>query len=405
MRLTKTLFVAAFAFVCSIGMKAQSCCEGGAESMELGYKPYPYWFVQVQGGVNTVFTDVPFYKHLQPTFSLGIGRMFTPIIGARLHFNGIQTTGAFDKMTGPTSTLVAGRDIASNAYNWELIGDPLKYTYKYLTSDVDLMVNIFNIFSKKVHRPVDLYLIGGLGLSYAWANDDFSEITQNYSVANDISNAWGPDETPRQSLLSHNLRVGLLLDWNFAKHWAVGIEADLNSLDDRFNSKYKNSDDWMLTAQLSLTYKFGFKPCCQKPVEPAPIIVEPEPEPVLEVVPEPEPEPEPIVVETKEPLKEVIFYKIRENEPNPDAIMDKVVAWSKKYPEGKITISGYADKGTGNPQLNVGYAQRRADSVLKQLKEKGVPASQMTSNSYGDKVQPFEDNDKNRCVIILGTFE
>ncbi len=399
MRLTKTLILAAIACLCSVTMKAQ-CCGSSCEAEQLGYKPYPYWFIQAQGGINSVFTDVATSKHLAPTFSLGVGRMFTPIIGARLHFNGYKTTGAFDSMTGPTDQIIAGQHIASNAYNWSVIGSPIKYSYNYITSDADILVNVFNIFSKNVYRPLNLYLVGGIGLSYAWNNKEFEDVTALWPVANDISNAWGPNQTPRKSLLSHNIRAGLLLDYNVCKNLSVGIEADVNSLDDRFNSKYNNADDWMLTAQLSLTYKFGFKKPCKH--APEPVAVTPEPEPVKVVEPVKDPEPEPVVV--KEPLKEVIFYEIRENDPNPDPIINKVVAWAKKYPEGKITISGYADKGTGNPTLNVGYAQKRAEAVYNILKKKGVPESQMTANSFGDKVQPYSENDKNRCAIIVGAF-
>lgn len=370
MRFTKTLIVAALASLCSMGMKAQ-CCGSSCEAEQLGYKPYPYWFIQAQGGINEVLSKG---SKINPTYSLGVGRMFTPIVGARLHFNGYETKNGFASIPG-------------------------NYKFKYLTSDFDVLVNIFNIFSKNVYRPLNLYFVGGVGLSYAWDNAEF----EKFSPTEDVSNAWGPNQTPRQSLLSHNLRAGLLLDYNICKHWSVGLEADLNSLDDRFNSKFKNADDWLLTAQLSVTYKFGFKAPC-KHAEPAPVVVTPEPEPAPVVVPEPEPEPEPAPVVVKEPLKEVIFYEIRENDPNPDPIIEKVVAWAKKYPEGKITISGYADKGTGNPKINVGYAQRRADAVYNILKSKGVPASQMTANSFGDKVQPYAENDKNRCAIIVGEF-
>lgn len=376
MRFSKTLIVAALAMVSSIGMKAQ-CCGSSCEAEQLGYKPYPYNFIQVQGGINKVFSPG---SQINPTFSLGVGRMFTPIVGARLHFNGYETNNGF-------------ATISDN------------YKFKYITTDADVLVNILNIFKKNVHRPVDVYFVGGLGLNYAWDNSQFEGCRP--AGIEDISNAWGPNQTPRKSLLNHNIRAGILVDYNIAKHWAVGLEADVNSLDDRFNSKYNNSDDWMLTAQLSLTYKFGFKAPCKHIAEPTPVVVEPEPAPVVEVVePEPVVAPEPApVVEVKEPIKEVIFYPIRENNPNPDDIIAKVVAWSKKYPEGKITVSGYADKGTGNPKINVGYALRRAQAVSDLLKKNGVPASQMTVNSYGDKVQPFEENDKNRCVIIVGDFK
>lgn len=263
-----------------------------------------------------------------------------------------------------------------------------------------MMVNVFNIFSKKVHRTFDIYMIGGIGLNYAWHNKEFDGIVSQYEVGSDIKNAWGPNQNLKKNLLSHNLRLGLLADINIAKHWSIGAEVDFNSLDDRFNSKYKDADDWMLTGQLSITYKFGFKdaPAPQAPVvTPAPVYQE-----TKQVETVPTPAPKPVVTET--PVKETIFYALRESDLTSDRenILNKVVEWCKKYPNKTINISGYADKGTGNPTLNAGYAKQRAEKVVDMLKKKGVPASQMVVNSYGDTVQPFADNDKNRCVIIEG---
>ena len=83
-------------------------------------------------------------------------------------------------------------------------------------------------------------------------------------------------------------------------------------------------------------------------------------------------------------------------------MIDMYEEWCNKYPTKSISISGYADKGTGNPKINQGYAKQRADKVAKILQQKGIAASRMTVNSYGDTVQPFAENDKNRCVIVVG---
>ena len=104
----------------------------------------------------------------------------------------------------------------------------------------------------------------------------------------------------------------------------------------------------------------------------------------------------------EKPIKETIFYAIRESDANSEDILNAVAEWCKKYPNKKITIDGYADKGTGNPTVNAGYAKDRAEKAAAALKAKGVPESQMVIKSYGDTVQPFPDNDKNRCVIIEG---
>ena len=103
-----------------------------------------------------------------------------------------------------------------------------------------------------------------------------------------------------------------------------------------------------------------------------------------------------------EPLEETFFYNIRLSDPDPEAKLNRIIAWCKKYPEKGITIKGYADRGTGNPQINVGYAKARAEKVAKALQEKGLSADRMTVSSYGDTVQPFTENDLNRCVIVVG---
>lgn len=390
MRVFHSLLVVAALMLC--GMKAVAQTDGNSqtevdvEADELGYKPFPYGFIQVQGGLGTTLTDVTFTKLLSPTFSIAAGKMFTPIVGARLHVNGYQSKGGLDAIVP-----VEGE---ADAVACSL----KKYDFNYINTNADVMVNLINIFSKKVRHPFDLYLIGGIGLNYAWDNGDFECITSQYNVCNDISNAWGDNQTPRSSLLSHNLRLGLLADINIAKHWSLGAEVDFNSLDDRFNSKYKNADDWMVTAQLSITYKFGFKKYhapAPVPVVEKPVYQEPE---KVEVVPEPEPQP----VVKEEPIKEVLFYVIRESDVTDNTIISKVAEWCKKYPNKTITIDGYADEGTGTAKLNMEYSQQRAEKVATALQAQGVPTSQMNVKWHGDTIQPFTDNVKNRCVIIEG---
>jgi membrane peptidoglycan carboxypeptidase len=174
------------------------------------------------------------------------------------------------------------------------------------------------------------------------------------------------------------------------------------SQSDEFNLKRNYNPDWQLTALLGLTFKLGKKKAAPAPApvvyeEPAPA---PAPAPKPVVKPEPKPEPKPVV--KPEPLEETFFYNIRLSDPDPDAKLNRIVAWCKKYPQKGITIKGYADKGTGTPALNVGYAKARAEKVAKALQEKGISADRMSVSSYGDTVQPFPENDLNRCVIVVG---
>ena len=73
----------------------------------------------------------------------------------------------------------------------------------------------------------------------------------------------------------------------------------------------------------------------------------------------------------------------------------------KQYKDVRVFAVGYADKGTGTPQLNAKYAQKRAQQFKEDLVNRyGVSAESITIDSKGDTVQPFDENDKNRCVII-----
>ena len=49
------------------------------------------------------------------------------------------------------------------------------------------------------------------------------------------------------------------------------------------------------------------------------------------------------------------------------------------------------------------YAKKRAEQFKKDLIDRyGIDGSLITTDSKGDTVQPFAENDKNRCVIIDG---
>ena len=83
-----------------------------------------------------------------------------------------------------------------------------------------------------------------------------------------------------------------------------------------------------------------------------------------------------------------------------------IAEYLKKYPNAKVVVSGYADKGTGNAQINARLAAGRADVVTRDLIEKyGIAADRITYDSYGDTVQPFAENDLNRVSICIANPE
>ena len=75
--------------LCTAALTA-SAQEGRSEE----YVSYPQAFISLQAGGQTTFTDYNNWKLFTPTASIGVGVHFTPVIGARLHVNGIWNKSA-----------------------------------------------------------------------------------------------------------------------------------------------------------------------------------------------------------------------------------------------------------------------------------------------------------------------
>ncbi len=332
-----------------------------------------YNFVEVQGGVQLTATDAKMDKLLTPAVGVSVGRFFTPAVGARLHVTG------WESKSGIT---------ALDTY----------YKWKYITTDLDLMLNLTNLFSKDKSNFLNVMLIGGIGLNTAWDKDEPNKLAVNNPGLN---MPYVYDE----SRLSHNIRAGLRLETNVTKPVGVSLEITANSLDDRFNSKYNNQDDWMFTGMIGLSFRFGHKykkipvPVIEKPA-PKP---EPKPEPKPVVAPTPPPAPKPVEKKV-ETLREENFYAICSSDAkSATEQLKKTADFMKRNPEATVTVTGYADKGTGTPKINMKYAKKRAQAITDALvKEYGVDKARIVTDAKGDTVQPFAENDKNRCVIIEG---
>jgi OmpA-OmpF porin, OOP family len=69
--------------------------------------------------------------------------------------------------------------------------------------------------------------------------------------------------------------------------------------------------------------------------------------------------------------------------------LDYGVATLKRYPQMVIEVRGHTDS-TGSKPYNQALSQRRADSVMRYLKEHGV-TNQMTAKGYGQEL-PIASN-------------
>lgn len=332
-------------------------------TVEKDYKPFPHMFVGIQGGAQTTFTNYDNSKLITPISAVSFGGWFTPVVGSRLHVSGIWNKGGYEGAAGN-----------------------FKYDYKYATTDLDLMLNLVTLFGRKDYYPVNLYLIGGIGLNYAWDNGDA------YAHKAQMPRAYKDD------FFSHNARVGAQLDINLHKNVALNLEVDANSLGDRFNSKCNSGDDWQLTASVGLAFKFGYKKgkkAVAAPVEQEEWATRMDTIWYDDVI-------ENARVEDGKMTWEV-FYPINKSDFRAEAQLKAIGEFLKEHRDCKVDIKSYADKGTGTPAINKKLAAERSEKAVKALVDAGVKKSSITSSSYGDTVQPYSENDKNRVTIIVAT--
>lgn len=351
----KTIKLLAFALLAMMGAQTMS-----AQSADENNRSYPYGFIGLQGGAQLTFTNYDHTKLITPIGAVQGGVMWTPVVGTRLHVSGIDS-----------KTAVKG------------LGE---FKYKYVTTDLDLMLNLTNMFRQN-DSWFDLYAIGGFGINYNW---DYEKVFH---------------ALPKKDF-SHNFRVGLLADFNITRRLSVGLELNANNLADRFNAKLNNSNDWQATAMVGITYKFRSAKVAPQPIViPVPVV---EPAPVVD--PAPVPAPAPVVEKPVEPAKVVavptewnIFFDLNSAVIKPEE-QQKIEAMAKDIQANdrkKIMLTGYADKETGTHKINQRLSEERAAAVRDALLKLGVPADRIVVDAKADTVQPLTPNEKNRVVIGL----
>lgn len=353
-----------------LGMSAQNV--SAQDYSDLDYKPYPYAFVTLQGGGQVTFTNYDASKLITPVGAVSVGGMFAPSVGARLNVSGWKGKSGLQSL-GKT------------------------YEYNYATSNLDLMLNLTNIIMQKDHvYPVNFYLIGGVGLTYAWDNDELMSFIPAATDPN-LNYAWKNDQ------FVHNFRAGVQMEANLSKHIALNLEVTANNMGDRFNSKTNHRGDWQLQAFAGITFKFGHK---QKPAPKAAPAPEPTPAPKPAPKPTPAPVPAPKPAPKPEPKVEVkttnVFFRINSSAVNTteEAKLKELAEWLKAHPNAKAELVGYADAKTGTPSYNQTLSEKRAQRVAKLLTEKyGIDKSRLVVSAKGDTEQPFSENSKNRVVI------
>ncbi len=375
MNIKKILYTALF---------AAGCLTASAQRTETVETFNHHWFVQAQGGAQYNLGEVKFSKLLTPNVQIAGGYQFTPVWGLRLAVNGWQSK--------------AGSTLNTGNYYWK---------WKYVSPTVDVTCDLVNWIGGYKPRLVSAGLLAGLGANIGWNNDNAWDVhnmmiaDHGFAINSDVAYLRYLWDGTKVRLTG---RVGAFVDFHVHPRIDVGLEVSANTLSDHYNSKNAENTDWYFNGLVGVKVHLGKltktvtkeNPCGEPTIVEK--IVEKPVEKIVEKVVYKEKE-----EAKREPLRRDVFFNIRGSVVSNEEMhkIDEIVAYMQKYPDAKVVVTSYADKGTGNAKLNKMYSERRAKTTTDLLIKKGVAASRITTSAKGDTEQPFAENDKNRVSICI----
>ena len=364
------------------GVVALSCVSASAQEADKTVNVFtPHWYAQAQIGGQYTLGEIGFGKLLSPNVQVGVGYNFNQVVGARLSLNTWQSK--------------AGQNVAGNVYKWK---------WNYVAPMVDATFNLTNLFCEyNPDRLVEVGVFGGIGANIAWGNDEAADAQKAIlagagknlaEVQAPLENLWDGTKTRFVA------RVGANVDFRVSDRVKLGVELSANTLSDKYNSKKAGNPDWYFNALVGVKVALGETHTTK--VIPAPKPVEKIIERIIEK-PAPAPAPKVESKAVEENFRRDIFFPIGNTNiaKSQRTKIAEIVEYMKENPDAKITLTGYADKGTGSAAFNDKIAARRAQTVYNTLAAKGVAKSRMIKESKGCRVQPFEENDMNRVTICI----
>lgn len=377
---------------------ALGCTAASAQEAKTVNVFNPHGYLQVQIGGQETLGEIGFGDLLSPNVQVGYGYNFNKVVGARVSLNAWQSK--------------AGQEFLGQTYKWK---------WNYVAPMVDATFNLSNLFCGfNPNRLVNVGVFAGIGANIAWGNDEAATAQSNMKTAytNLINSAYGTTTIPEANKVAKSDpalsylwdgskvrltgRVGANVDFRVSERVSLGLEVSANTLNDRYNSKKAGNSDWYFNALVGAKFTLG-KTYTTKTV-PAPKPVEKIIERIIEKpAPAPAPKTETKQEAVDENFRRDIFFPIGNSNiaKSQTTKIAEIVTFMKENPDAKITLTGYADKGTGSAAFNDKIAARRAQTVYNTLAAKGVAKNRMIKKSMGSRVQPFEENDMNRVTICI----
>lgn len=358
-----------------------------------------YGFVGIQAGGHITTAENSSSSPVMPKVGVQLGSWFNPNFGLRMSFQGWENKIKFDN----------------------------EAKYNGLTGDLDAMLSLSNIFyPNRTSDRWNTFFVAGVGANAIWDKPGkVSNGDVNYNCLSENLNSYWV-----------NNRLGLGVEYNISEALGLNLEVDCNWKNKNMAFLADGKSIMDVTAMIGLNVRFGenVKKRIKDTPTAAPVTSEADYEAELAAraaaeakaaeaakakaieakrIAEAEAtakaakvkaEAEAKAAKLAAPLADVNLQYDRcgvDVSASDSKVLAEVAEWAKANSGKRIVVNGYADRGTGNPTINMKYSRMRANNVADALKNAGVPADQIVVKAWGDKVQPYKENDRNRCVIVV----
>lgn len=349
------------------------------------------WFISAGAGAQVYFGDhdrqAKLRNRLAPALDVAVGKWFTPGLGVRLMYSGLQMKGATQKGHLVHST---GKDVPGKGGSGYWLEQQ-----KFNLSNVhlDLLLNLSNVFcgyNEKRVWNVTPYV--GLGWAHAMEEPKVNDVTANIGLVN-------------------SFRLSSALDLNLDVHGMF--------VNDRFDGEMGGrAHEGMLGATIGLTYKF--KPRTWNRSKTVTYYDNSAVNDLRRQLAEEKAANDRLRNELANSNgagknaapKEVassnlITFKIGQSSLSGEARVNLGMfakAVKASDPNSVYVITGYADEGTGTRQRNERLSRERARVVYDCLiNEFGVPAAQLQMEHKGGVKNMFYNDPRLSRAVITRT--
>lgn len=324
----------------------------------------PHWFATAQAGAAYNVGEDKFLNLISPHAQLGLGYQFNPYWGARLSLSGWQ---------------------CRNRYAYPEV----KYKWYYVQPTLEAMLNVTNLVCGwDVERPVDAYAFAGLGLGVEFDNSEAEKADQRFDI--DFQKLW------HDNRLNPVVRAGIGADYRLTENIAIGAEVNANMLPDHWNSKRGRNDnrDWQFNALLGVKFTLGKTHGKTTPLYEVNRVVE---QPANDTG---------AFTYVEMPVDKIsfnvnVYFDINTSYIRDDQVskLTALVNYLREHPKAYVRLSGFADKDTGTPAINMRLSNERSQNVAQYLWEQGISEQRIRRFAKGDTVQPFDVPEENRVCI------